>query len=149
MNILSAVITAAILTLSASSYSYAGGSGVNGLIIGGGTGALMGQAIGRNTESTLLGATVGGILGAVIATENSHYSHNTIVVHDRPRGPHGRDFNRYPRHTRPDIVYVPVYRERYAHTPPRGYSPHYRPNGRGDYRDRHAPRPRFGCRYPR
>ncbi len=37
-----------------------------GAAIGGGLGALAGQAIGKNTESTLIGAGVGTLLGAIV-----------------------------------------------------------------------------------
>lgn len=37
-----------------------------GAIVGAGLGALAGQAIGKNTESTLLGTALGGLTGAVI-----------------------------------------------------------------------------------
>jgi uncharacterized protein YcfJ len=146
MKNVSALIVVVTLIACANSNSYAGGSGINGVIIGGGAGALMGQAIGRNVESTLLGATVGGILGAVIATENSSHHHNTIVVQERPRGPHGRDFNYSPRNQRPEIVYVPVHKNRYAHTPKRGYSSQYPNSNRGKVIHRPAPRPPFGRR---
>lgn len=36
---------------------------------GAAAGALLGQAIGRNTEATLLGAAIGGMLGYVIGNE--------------------------------------------------------------------------------
>jgi hypothetical protein len=39
-----------------------------GAAVGGLGGALVGQAIGRNTESTLIGAGAGALLGAVVAT---------------------------------------------------------------------------------
>ena len=38
----------------------------NGALIGGGIGALAGQALGGNTESTVVGAAGGALLGAVI-----------------------------------------------------------------------------------
>ncbi len=38
----------------------------NGALIGGGVGALAGQALGGNTESTVIGAAGGALLGAVI-----------------------------------------------------------------------------------
>jgi len=38
----------------------------NGALIGGGVGALAGQALGGNTESTIVGAAGGALLGAVI-----------------------------------------------------------------------------------
>jgi uncharacterized membrane protein len=37
-----------------------------GALIGAGGGALLGQAIGGNTKSTLIGAAVGGVTGALI-----------------------------------------------------------------------------------
>jgi hypothetical protein len=37
-----------------------------GAAIGGGLGAIAGQAIGRNTEATLLGAGVGTLLGTIV-----------------------------------------------------------------------------------
>jgi len=39
-----------------------------GAAIGGGLGALMGQAIGRSTESTLVGAGVGTLIGSVLGS---------------------------------------------------------------------------------
>lgn len=125
---------------------YANQRGVDGLIIGGGAGAIVGQAIGRNAESTILGATVGGILGAVIASENSYRHHRPVIVHQRPTGPHGRYFNYTPRHQSPRFVYNPPhnhgkkhykkvygykrdgcnrYSDRY-----RTHRPHYRPYNR-------------------
>ncbi len=38
----------------------------NGALIGAGSGALIGQAIGKNTASTVIGAGVGAIVGATI-----------------------------------------------------------------------------------
>ncbi len=38
----------------------------DGALIGAGTGALIGQAIGGNTGSTLIGAAVGGLAGGAI-----------------------------------------------------------------------------------
>lgn len=37
-----------------------------GAVLGAGVGALAGQAIGHDTESTLIGAAVGGVAGAVV-----------------------------------------------------------------------------------
>jgi phage tail tape-measure protein len=37
-----------------------------GALIGAGSGALLGQAIGRDTKSTVIGAALGGIAGAAI-----------------------------------------------------------------------------------
>jgi len=44
-------------------------NGINGLIFGAGGGAIAGQAIGRNTEATLIGTAVGSLLGYVIGNE--------------------------------------------------------------------------------
>ena len=45
-----------------------------GAAIGAGVGALAGQAIGRNTEATLIGASVGTLLGAIFgnAADQTH-----------------------------------------------------------------------------
>ena len=45
-----------------------------GAAVGAGVGALMGQAIGRDTEATLLGAGIGTLLGAITgnAVDQSH-----------------------------------------------------------------------------
>lgn len=71
-------------------------NGVNGFILGAGGGALIGQAIGRNTESTLIGTAVGSMLGYVIGNERDKNG----VVQSR-------------------TVYRPV--ERVYTPPPRGY----------------------------
>lgn len=99
------ILSIGFLLLICNSAAYADNRGVNGLIIGGGAGAIMGQAIGRNVESTVLGATVGGILGAVIASESSYRHHRQVVVHHPPSPPHGRHFNHAPRHQAPRIFY--------------------------------------------
>lgn len=62
MKKLSAIVMA--LTLSA---AVAGCTSTEkGAVVGAAGGALVGQAIGGNTESTLIGAAVGGIAGALI-----------------------------------------------------------------------------------
>ena len=43
--------------------------GRSGAAIGGGLGAIIGQAVGRDTEATLIGAAVGGGIGYVIGNE--------------------------------------------------------------------------------
>jgi hypothetical protein len=42
---------------------------INGLVLGAGGGALVGQAIGRNTESTVIGSALGGVVGYIIGSE--------------------------------------------------------------------------------
>ncbi len=93
-------IAAAILVLSVSLFQSAEANdrGLNRVIIGGGSGAIVGQAIGRNTEATIIGATVGGVLGLLV----------------------GSDINR-------QHVYVNTYQpaSRYYHHPYRGWSRSY------------------------
>jgi len=69
-----AVITLCLaLAISGGCASSNGGSGLNKAEIGGlsgaGIGALLGQAIGRNTAGTLIGAGVGAGLGYIIGNE--------------------------------------------------------------------------------
>ena len=59
-------ISAIVLALSLSAAIVGCTTTEKGAVIGAGTGALVGQALGGNTESTLIGAAVGGIAGAVI-----------------------------------------------------------------------------------
>jgi surface antigen len=51
-------------------------------------GAILGQAIGHNTESTLLGAAIGGMLGYVIGNEMDKYDRQMLnsVYESTPSG---------------------------------------------------------------
>ena len=69
MTMKKTILLTTIILSSISHTAFGNDRAVNGLILGGGGGALMGQAIGRNTESTIIGATVGGILGYIIGNE--------------------------------------------------------------------------------
>lgn len=62
MKKLLAVVTIA-LGLACADKAGAGSSGINGTLLGAGSGALIGQAVGRNTESTLVGTAVGAMIG--------------------------------------------------------------------------------------
>jgi uncharacterized protein YcfJ len=42
-----------------------------GALVGAGVGAVAGQAIGRNTRSTVVGAGAGALLGAVVGTASA------------------------------------------------------------------------------
>lgn len=55
----------------------AGDRRIGGMIIGGSTGAIVGQAIGRNAESTIIGAAVGGVTGLLIGSE-LHTQHRGV-----------------------------------------------------------------------
>jgi len=69
MKLIKKVVLAAIISPILLANAYAGDRGTNGLFIGGGTGAIIGQAIGHNAESTIIGATAGGLLGYIIGNE--------------------------------------------------------------------------------
>ena len=59
-----------------------------GAALGAAGGALVGQAIGRNTESTLIGAGAGALLGAVVATSGGPQPGDRQMC--RYRAPDGR-----------------------------------------------------------
>jgi len=52
--------------------------GQSGAGIGGVSGALIGQAIGRNTEATLIGAAVGTMLGYIVGNEMDKYDRQEL-----------------------------------------------------------------------
>jgi len=52
--------------------------GQQGVAAGGAAGALVGQAIGHNTEATLLGAAVGGVLGYIVGNEMDKNDRNRL-----------------------------------------------------------------------
>jgi hypothetical protein len=57
-----------------------------GATIGAGTGALIGQAIGGNTESTLIGLAAGTIIGALVgnAIDQDYQAARDAALYDRP-----------------------------------------------------------------
>ena len=117
MKVLFKLVITLSLIVSSGSIANANDRGVNGLIIGGGAGAIMGQAVGRNVESTIIGATVGGIIGAVLGAEGSHSYRERVIVHEAPRNSRrDRRINYSPRNHSPRIVY--------NRTPPRGHNYH-------------------------
>lgn len=70
--VMSLMVIALIATLPVS--PQAGDRTVAGLVIGGGTGAIVGHAIGHNPESTIAGAVVGGAAGILIGSAmDSHH----------------------------------------------------------------------------
>lgn len=92
----------------------AGDKQVGGLILGGGTGAIVGQAIGHNAESTIVGATVGGVVGLVVGSQLERHhgavpQHSQVVVHTQRYDNH-RYHNRYDNH-RYDRRARPVFRD--------------------------------------
>lgn len=57
-----------------------------GAVLGAGTGALIGQAIGGNTESTLIGLAAGSILGALVgnAADQQYQAAQEAAAYGRP-----------------------------------------------------------------
>lgn len=80
------LILTTIAALSISTSVHAGQqNSLGGLIIGAGSGALVGQAIGRDTESTLVGTAVGSVLGYIIGNEMDKDSR--VYYHPGPQRP--------------------------------------------------------------
>ncbi len=52
--------------------------GQNGAVMGAAGGAIIGQAIGRNTEATLIGAAVGTMLGYIMGNEMDKYDRQEL-----------------------------------------------------------------------
>ena len=79
------IITAMILTAATNVYADHHQS-IGGLVLGAGGGALVGQALGRNTESTVIGTAVGSVLGYIIGSEmdNSHRYSRRVYRHSQP-----------------------------------------------------------------
>jgi len=114
ITILAIIFVTAVLT----NTSRAGHHQVAGVVVGGATGAIVGQAIGTNTESTIIGATVGSMVGLLA----------TSVGHGHPQQAHyapgyGPFFYPYPYYG-----YYPRYRQGPNHYRGHGYSKknHYR-----------------------
>ena len=99
MTMKKTILLTTIILSSISHTAFGNDRAVNGLILGGGGGALMGQAIGRNTESTIIGATVGGILGYIIGNETRSPAHGGY----RPEPTHPVNENYHHRH-RPQLT---------------------------------------------
>lgn len=109
MNLIKMSITVCTLLMLSLTGAHAGDRQLGGLIIGGGTGALVGQAIGRNTAATVVGATVGGVVGLIVGTELERqsqpvYHQPQVVVAGGPV------YQRYP---------TPVFHSHYRQYPPR------------------------------
>ena len=96
-------------------------NGVNGLLLGAGGGALVGQAIGRDTEGTLIGTAVGGMLGYIAGNEMDKNSYGQVYAAPQPvfypsPPPSGYIYhNQPPRHPR-YYPYRPQYRDHYRYS---------------------------------
>jgi hypothetical protein len=62
--------------------------GIGGLLLGAGGGALAGQVIGRNTESTLIGTALGTMVGYIVGNEMDKYP--------QPSGPVAYQYQQQP-----------------------------------------------------
>ncbi len=69
MRSLKTVIAAVLITGTMAVQAQAQDYGINGLVLGAGSGALVGQAIGRDREATLIGTAVGGMFGYMVGNE--------------------------------------------------------------------------------
>jgi surface antigen len=96
--------------------------GQRGAGIGGASGALIGQAIGRNTEATLIGAAIGTVLGYIVGNEMDKYDRQRLNQ-AYEYGPSGQvttwqnpdNYNTYqvipqPAYTQPQIPQTPCRR---------------------------------------
>ena len=66
---------------------------MGGLILGGGAGAIVGQAVGRNAESTLAGAAIGGALGFIVGNEMDRRADRYSRSYGRYSQPYGNHHN--------------------------------------------------------
>jgi len=76
------ILLAVFFTYACISNAEAGDKAVNGLIIGAGSGAIIGQAAGQNTESVLIGTAIGGAVGYAIGN-SMEQPRRTGYRHDR------------------------------------------------------------------
>jgi surface antigen len=85
-NFILVLLPIIIITLSSCSNPTGGQKGAG---IGGVSGALIGQAIGRNTEATLIGAAVDTMLGYIVGNEMEKYDRKELN-HAYEYGPSGQ-----------------------------------------------------------
>ena len=91
MKSMRVLLVAAVLCCSTVGPAAAGDRKVNGLLIGAGSGAIIGHAAGQTTESVILGTAIGGAVGYAIGSSldrpKKPYSHAhrspTVVTHYR------------------------------------------------------------------
>lgn len=86
---ITAVVAATVLLMTAACTGVDLNKGQQGAIGGAAGGALLGQAIGRNTEATLLGAAIGTMLGYIVGNEMDKYDRQQLNQ-AYERGPSGQ-----------------------------------------------------------
>lgn len=106
MKLTSITLLSTVIFLFSFSTSYGDNRAVNGMIIGGGSGALIGQAIGHNSEATIIGAAVGSVVGLIIGSN----THSPVQTYHRP--PPTRPYIREYHHHHPRVV-----KKRHRHHP--------------------------------
>ncbi len=75
-----------IVTLASATIAQASGhnhNDIRGVIVGAGGGALLGQAIGRNTQSTVMGTAIGSVVGYLVGKEMDNTRYSRVVTHHR------------------------------------------------------------------
>lgn len=81
------LLSAILLSLTSCANEYS--KGQQGALIGAGSGAIIGQAIGRNKEATLIGIAVGTLLGYIVGNEMDKYDRMQLN-HAYEFGPSGQ-----------------------------------------------------------
>jgi len=82
--LIGALSIASAITAQASDHRH---NDIRGVIVGAGGGALLGQAIGRNTQSTVMGTAIGSVVGYLVGSEmdkKSGYSNNVVYHREQP-----------------------------------------------------------------
>lgn len=77
-RLLSLLSVALLLSACAGAQIEEGRKGQAGAIGGGAAGAIVGQAIGHNTEATLIGTAVGALLGYIVGNEMDKYDRSEL-----------------------------------------------------------------------
>ena len=115
-----------ITVLLITSPSFANDRVLNSTLLGAGGGALLGQAIGGNTESTLIGTVIGGAIGL---TAGSRYydGHGSSSVHVKYHSHQPQYYHRGHKSYR----YKDHHYKKYHHRP------HYKQYRKHFYRDHH------------
>jgi len=71
-NVMKKILLISVITLLLAGTTHAGDHkhrDLRGVIVGAGGGALLGQAIGRNTQSTVIGTAIGSVVGYLVGSE--------------------------------------------------------------------------------
>ena len=82
--LIGALSIASAITAQASDHRH---NDIRGVVVGAGGGALLGQAIGRNTQSTVMGTAIGSVVGYLVGSEmdrRSGYSNNVVYHREQP-----------------------------------------------------------------